>query len=75
VITTRVETAIAAVILAGGGWVAVADRPPVPAMVVALIVAGGAIEGWSVRHLGDDARRVSARFLFLLGMALMLSGW
>lgn len=74
-ISERIDSVVAVVWLIIGGWIAIVDQPPVVAMFAGVIVVAGAVQTWAIRQLGGEARGLSTRSLFLLGAALMLSGW
>jgi hypothetical protein len=65
----------AVLMLVTGGGVAAISVGPVKAMVVAIIVVAGAVQCWSSRGTPDEQRRAYDELIFLLGAALMLSGW
>jgi hypothetical protein len=62
-------------LLAGGVAALSQSAAPVPSMIVILTVVGGAIQWWTLRKLGSEARTIGYRLLVLVGIALVVAAW
>jgi hypothetical protein len=74
-LSLRIETGAALLSLFIGGWIGTVDQPLIAGYAVAVIVLASVWHLWRLQELDAEARRPCIRVLFLLGLALMLTGW